>query len=179
MKKTEGGITTYSFFPSYEEEYAAGATDPVVAKYYFADGRRIAQNREDAGLLFFHVDHLGSSSVMSDQSGKAVTEIRYESYGSDNAEAGVTDTFNSDTDISGDPSGEVLTIKARKSIELDVGVVANGTVDSNIEFVSGGDHPEGGGEDSPGLEGELPDRRGAGERSRGAGEASVHGEGEG
>jgi len=108
VKKVEGTKTTYSFFPSYEEEYVEGNSTPVVAKYYFADGRRIAQSRSDAGLAYFHADHLGSSVRMSGPEGAKLTALRYLPYGGEkDAQANVAKTLSVDTDVT---NGATVTI---------------------------------------------------------------------
>ena len=72
VKKVEGGVTTYYFFPGYQEEWGEGAQAAKVVRYYFAEKLRVAQRNEENGLLYLHTDHLGSSVRMS--SGNAGSE---------------------------------------------------------------------------------------------------------
>jgi RHS repeat-associated protein len=80
MKKVENEVTTYYFFPKYEEEYKDGEA-PNIVKYYFANKERIAQRSTKEGLEYFHKDHLGSSVRLSSESGQFVKEIGYKPFG--------------------------------------------------------------------------------------------------
>ncbi len=75
---------TYYFFPNYEEEYLDDVLQSTT-KYYFANGQRIAQSvkkqNEDAKILYYHSDHLGSSVMMTDESGNRVMSSLYSPYG--------------------------------------------------------------------------------------------------
>ncbi len=80
--KVENGITTYYFFPQYEEEVQSG--QPVIKRiqYYFANGTRVAQKSNTAeGLLYYHADHLGSAMRMIDGDGDVVQTLVYDPFG--------------------------------------------------------------------------------------------------
>ncbi|HYC62585.1 MAG TPA: RHS repeat-associated core domain-containing protein [Thermoanaerobaculia bacterium] len=81
-KKVEQGKTTY-YLPSMHVE------NGVATKYYgtLAERTEQAGNR---GLRFYHADHLGSSSVMTDQSGNVIRRASYLPWGQDR---GVVGTF--------------------------------------------------------------------------------------
>jgi RHS repeat-associated protein len=57
------------------------AVVPYVTKYYYANGQRVAMQRE--GVVYYvHTDHLGSTSVLSDESGQpAGDRVAYLPYG--------------------------------------------------------------------------------------------------
>jgi hypothetical protein len=59
--KVEGGTRTFYFFPQYEEQQA-GFFQRTTTKYYYANGARVAQRMTPKGLLYYHVDHLGSGT---------------------------------------------------------------------------------------------------------------------
>jgi RHS repeat-associated protein len=69
------GSSTTIFVGSHYE-----ITDGVVTKYYFAGAQRIAM-RKDGALYYLIGDHLGSTSITTDASGNAVSEIRYKAWG--------------------------------------------------------------------------------------------------
>jgi RHS repeat-associated protein len=81
-KKVEAGVTTY-YLPSLRIE------NGIARKYYGAYAERFEQpgNRQ---LRFYHADHLGSSSVMTDQSANVVRRVSYFPWGQDR---GVEGTF--------------------------------------------------------------------------------------
>jgi RHS repeat-associated protein len=55
--------------------------EEVILKYYFLGGRRVAM-REDGEVYYFHTDHLGSTSAMSDGAGNAYGDpVRYLPFG--------------------------------------------------------------------------------------------------
>jgi hypothetical protein len=55
--------------------------EEVITKYYFLGGRRVAMRR-DGQVYYFHTDHLGSTSAMSDGTGNAYGDpVRYLPFG--------------------------------------------------------------------------------------------------
>jgi RHS repeat-associated protein len=52
-----------------------------VTKHYYANGQRIA-TRVDGELYYIHGDHLGSTSLVTDESGNEVSKVHYSPYGS-------------------------------------------------------------------------------------------------
>jgi len=56
------------------------AADPVVTKYYFAGGKRVAMDR-DGVVQYLATDHLGSTSLVLDDQGSVVAESRHYPYG--------------------------------------------------------------------------------------------------
>jgi RHS repeat-associated protein len=81
-KKTEQGATTY-YLPGVRIE------NGVMRKYYGSYAERV----EQAGgrqLRFYHPDHLGSSSVMTDHTGAVIRRVTYFPWGQDR---GVEATF--------------------------------------------------------------------------------------
>jgi RHS repeat-associated protein len=74
-KKVEAGVTTY-YFPSMRLE------NGVARKYYGPFAERLEQ-AGDRQLRFYHPDHLGSSSVMTDSSGNVIRRVSYLPWGQD------------------------------------------------------------------------------------------------
>jgi hypothetical protein len=54
--------------------------DPVVTKYYFHGGKRVAMDR-DGVVQYLATDHLGSTSLVLDDLGSKVAESRHYPYG--------------------------------------------------------------------------------------------------
>jgi RHS repeat-associated protein len=82
VKRTYGTVNTIVYYVGghYEvTQYSNGTT--VNTSYYFANGERIAQ-KDNTGVKYYHSDHLGSSTVMTNSSGSKVDEIEYLPYGS-------------------------------------------------------------------------------------------------
>ena len=80
-KKVEKGVTT-NYLPSMRIE------NGVARKYYGTSAERLEQG--DRQLRFYHPDHLGSSSVMTDRSGAVIRRASYFPWGQDR---GVDGTF--------------------------------------------------------------------------------------
>ena len=62
-----------------------------VTKYYTHDGSRVAMRRGDA-LYYLSGDHLGSTSLTTDENGDIVSEVRYLLYGEERWTSGPTPT---------------------------------------------------------------------------------------
>jgi hypothetical protein len=81
------GTIVYTPFGTYEEEVASGGTT-TERSYYLLGGQMVALRVEsdpgdtDDGLYFIHTDHLGSTSLLTDDAGDSVdTMIRYYPFG--------------------------------------------------------------------------------------------------
>ncbi|MBW1982133.1 MAG: RHS repeat-associated core domain-containing protein [Deltaproteobacteria bacterium] len=74
IKAVQGGSTTYYAGMYYE------ITDGVATKYIFAADMRIAKLK-GTELHYFHKDHLGSSTVMTDESSSKVEGTEYMPFG--------------------------------------------------------------------------------------------------
>ncbi|RJQ49681.1 MAG: hypothetical protein C4538_01680, partial [Nitrospiraceae bacterium] len=74
VKKTVGASTTIYIGPHYE------CTGSQCTKYIFAGSQRIAEIR-GTQTYYYHTDHLGSSSVMTDSYGNKVQEMFYYPFG--------------------------------------------------------------------------------------------------
>lgn len=62
-------------------EWVSGAVEvAAVTKYYLLDGRRVAMRQGDV-VYYLHGDHLGSTTLTTDQTGAVVAEQRYLPYG--------------------------------------------------------------------------------------------------
>jgi len=74
VKKTSSSITTLYIGKLYE------CTSGVCTKHIFAGGNRIV-TKKPSGTYYYHTDHLGSSSVVTDATGAKVEEIHYYPFG--------------------------------------------------------------------------------------------------
>src|SRR5574340_214125 len=86
IKKVNGTLTTYYIDADYEENWN-GSTKTEVIKHYFAGAQRVA-TRDNEGLKYQHLDHLGSASRASDAAGSQVRAFWYDPYGSQAAPSG-------------------------------------------------------------------------------------------
>jgi hypothetical protein len=66
-------------------------TGSEVTKFYYAVSQRIAM-RKDGVLNFIIGDHLGSTSLVTDANGAAVSEMRYKAWGEVRHESGAMPT---------------------------------------------------------------------------------------
>ena len=74
IKKVTSGFTTIYIGKHYE------CTNGICTKYIFGSADRIA-SIEGTNTRYYHTDHLGSSSVITDGSGNSVQSIYYYPYG--------------------------------------------------------------------------------------------------
>jgi len=74
IKKVANGTTTYYPFDHYEVD------DGEATSYYFANSERVAK-KNSTGTFFYHQDHLGSTSVMTDSEGELVEKTQYAPFG--------------------------------------------------------------------------------------------------
>ena len=79
IKKIEDGITTYYVGKHFEKQVGTGNAKET--KYYFANNARIAKKDQDGSLSFYHLDHLGSTSAVTDDSGNLKEKSRYFPFG--------------------------------------------------------------------------------------------------
>jgi RHS repeat-associated protein len=78
IKSVVNGVTTY--YPTEDFEMNVSGTKADNATYFYANGERVA--RKDAqGVHYYHGDHLGSTSVVSGQSGAEEERVEYLPYG--------------------------------------------------------------------------------------------------
>jgi RHS repeat-associated protein len=87
VKKTSSSITTLYIGNLYE------CTSGVCTKHIFAGGSRIVSKKPTA-TYYYHTDHLGSSSVVTDASGYNVEEIYYYPFGQTRVDSGSVNLHN-------------------------------------------------------------------------------------
>lgn len=82
-KEYENGVlkqTVYSPTDEYEtKKIEGGATQNTI--YYKANDELAAKKNPDGTINYYHNDHLGSATVLTDQSGAVVEKSSYEPYG--------------------------------------------------------------------------------------------------
>jgi RHS repeat-associated protein len=72
---------TYTFRLSASDNVSNAASTevealvPYVTKYYYANGQRVAMQKEGV-VYYLHSDHLGSTSILSDENGQQVADSR-------------------------------------------------------------------------------------------------------
>ncbi|MEW6682131.1 MAG: FG-GAP-like repeat-containing protein [Nitrospirota bacterium] len=86
VKKTVGGVTTTYIGQLYE-------CTTSCSKYIFAGSQRLAlkPNGTTGTIYYYHTDHLGSSSVVTDQTGAVVERLGYHPYGQVRTNTGSVD----------------------------------------------------------------------------------------
>ncbi len=79
---TSGSLanTVTSWTDSYETKVIEGGATENTA-YYFANGQLIAKKDKDGNKTYFHNDHLGSTGIITNQSGTLVEETKYDPWG--------------------------------------------------------------------------------------------------
>ncbi len=89
------GVTAYPTEPGHVYDFRLNATDragnlgsdqvrtgpPAPTRYYYFDGRRVAMRGPDDGVLWLHGDHLGSTSLVTDEGGEEVARQWYYPFG--------------------------------------------------------------------------------------------------
>ncbi|MEW5956352.1 MAG: PKD domain-containing protein [Chloroflexota bacterium] len=83
-----------------------------VTKHYSAGGRRIA-TRVDGEVYYLHTDHLGSTTLLTDQSGNEVSRVHYAPYGSIISSTGTLPTDRLYTGQRFEPGLELYDYRAR------------------------------------------------------------------
>jgi RHS repeat-associated protein len=75
VKKTKGSNTTYYYGDAYEKRNTIGII------HLFANDKRLASIRTDNKNQYYHGNHLGSASVITDSTGNLKQKIEYMPYG--------------------------------------------------------------------------------------------------
>ena len=88
VRKDENGTITRYFFAEYEEEEDVSTGQITELKYYFANNQRLARDSSVDGLAYYHQDHLGSSTRMTDAAGTVIRTMGYQPYGTDSYSTG-------------------------------------------------------------------------------------------
>lgn len=82
-KQYENGVlqhTTYYIGDLFETKlYPDGSTENT--SYYFVNGERVARKDPDGSMHYYHGDHLGSTSVVTDSAGNLEEKTKYYPYG--------------------------------------------------------------------------------------------------
>ena len=73
VKKVDNGVVTYYIGKHFETQ--EGGIAPGNTSYYFANGERVAKKDPSGNFIYYHSDHLGSTSVTSDSQGNAIDRI--------------------------------------------------------------------------------------------------------
>ncbi|MEK6750329.1 MAG: SpvB/TcaC N-terminal domain-containing protein, partial [Pseudomonadota bacterium] len=81
VRKYEGARTTKVPFKHYR------TVSGVPTKYYFANGKRIAE-RNGSNVYYYHSDHLGSSNIVTDSTGAEVKAMLFYPFGATRTETG-------------------------------------------------------------------------------------------
>jgi RHS repeat-associated protein len=101
-KQYTAGVLNYTVYyigEVYETKvYANGTTENT--SYYFANGVRVAR-KDKTGVVYYHGDHLGSASVLTNSSGTLIEETTYLPFGS--VKSGGTKSTFLYTDQENDP----------------------------------------------------------------------------
>jgi RHS repeat-associated protein len=105
-KKTVGSTTTYYIGDHYEIKGG------VAYKYIFAGNLRVAQIAGST-VSYFHKDHLGSSTVMTNSSGTQIESTNYEPFGGMRAHSGTTTSGYKFTDQELDAENGLYNYDAR------------------------------------------------------------------
>ena len=106
VKKTAGASATYYYGSHFEIEGAAAV------KYIFAGSQRIARKTATAAF-YFHQDHLGSASVVTDAAGAQVEATEYLPYGGQRSHSGTLQAPYKFTDEELDASTGLYNYNAR------------------------------------------------------------------
>ena len=111
MKKVDGVVTVYigQHYVCHGSEQAVANGNPLAcAKVIFANGQRVAMVQVDTGnTSYFHQDHLGSTSVVTDGAGAVEQKLGYYPFGATRLTTGSADVaykytgqeFDSSTDL--------------------------------------------------------------------------------
>ena len=91
VKKIEGGVTTY-YIGDYVETRMNGSTVDNTS-YYFANNERVARKDPDGSKFYYHSDHLGSTSVVTNEIGAQSEKVAYYPYGSLKERVGEGSTY--------------------------------------------------------------------------------------
>ena len=106
VKKTSGASTTYYIGGHFE------VIDGIATKYIFAGNTRVAMMKAGQ-TLYFHQDHLGSSSAMSNSAGQLVETTEHQPYGAVRSHTGVEASNYNFTGQEADPGSGLYNYNAR------------------------------------------------------------------
>ncbi len=90
VMKTRGANATYYFGEAYEMRNGVGTV------HLFANHQRIATIRDNGPIQYYHGNHLGSASVVTDQNGNLKQKIEYFPYGTYRAQGSTSGTYDYD-----------------------------------------------------------------------------------
>ena len=125
-KSATTGGTTYYFSDEFELH---GKTETA---YVFAGNLRVAMVENGETVKYFHKDHLGSSSVITDAAGSSLERTRYMPYGGQRGEgSGLTETAYGFTDQELDKEIGLYNYGARLYDPIAAGFVSPDVVVSN------------------------------------------------
>ena len=82
-------------------------------KYVYAGSQRVATISSTQGTLYFHGDHLGSTSLMTDSAGSVVRTTQYNPYGSTFSDSGTKDNAHKFTGHILDGNTNLIYMNAR------------------------------------------------------------------
>lgn len=78
VKKVESGVTTYYLGKYYETQVVQDQAQNT--SYYFAEGDRVAK-KDSTGTYYYHPDHLGGTSAVTNSTGQVVSSTSYLPFG--------------------------------------------------------------------------------------------------
>ena len=107
-KTVSGGSSSTTYYVGNHFE----VKDGTAVKYIFAGNLRVAQIKGST-LSFFHKDHLGSSTVMTDDTGSLVESTNYEPFGGQRAHTGIDTSTYKFTDQEFDAESGLYNYDAR------------------------------------------------------------------
>lgn len=111
-KKLSGSTTKYYVNNLFEVEDASGTIKKT--KYFFAGNTRVAMvEGSDVNVSYFHQDHLGSSSVTTDNAGNLISSVEYLPYGSERSKTGTEVSSYKFTDQEEDSETNLYNYDAR------------------------------------------------------------------
>lgn len=106
-KSVLGGPQTFYIGEHYE------ITDGSATRYVFANGTRIAMVNDHGAVTYFHQDHLGSSTVLTNGQGVEVSSAEYLPFGGNRKQTGEDMADYRFTDQELDPSTGLYNFRAR------------------------------------------------------------------
>ncbi|MDD1682763.1 MAG: RHS repeat-associated core domain-containing protein [Methanoregula sp.] len=91
VRKVSGNVTTYYLGNLVETR----AQDALLknTSYYFANTERVARQDPDGKKYYYHGDHLGSTSIVTNATGTVVESVAYLPYGETQSRAGSGSTY--------------------------------------------------------------------------------------
>jgi RHS repeat-associated protein len=80
VSRSRNGETTLYFGPLMEVTSGAGGTNHRITKYYYA-GSLLLARKDDVGTYWYHLDHLRSTRLLTDEAGTAAARFNYRPFG--------------------------------------------------------------------------------------------------